>query len=474
MKKLINIKWWVLLVMPLFFLNACKKGNDLYVSPNNPLEVTPALLLTAVQVSTFNSYEGLLVKYGSVLVQQNVGVDGQALPINNYTIAENELDNQWGQLYQALYNCKEMQTKFGEENPYYSGMADVMAAMNWGILTDLWGDIPFSEALQAQANYQPKYDAQRDVMIGILAMLDAGISKLSQTSDANTFLPGRDDLVYAGDVTKWIKLAYSLKARYQNRLSKTSLYNANDVLESLSRGIQNSNDDFVSMHASGAMDRNQWNDFQNNRQRYILAASTLVDAMQERPTDLRVYAYFDTILTQGQLVGSAIDVPSANASEWGAYLAGNVLEVVLDDDGNPTSVLRDPSKSVRLVSYVEMKFIEAEVRSRQGGDAATPLNEAIRESCVTVTDGVYSGADIAVYTGATATLEKIMTEKWMALFGSLEPYNDYRKTGFPTLTVNPSGRLNVIPKRFPTPQTERVGNRNAPVPALTEAVWWAQ
>lgn len=474
MKKIINMKWWVLLIMPLFLLNACKKGDDLYVSPNNPLEVTPALLLTAVQVSTFNSYEGLLVKYGSILVQQNVGVDGQSLPINNYTIAENEFDNQWGQLYQALYNCKEIQTKFGAENPYYSGMADIMAAMNWGILTDLWGDIPFSEALQAQANYQPKYDAQKDVIEGILRMLDDGIAKLGQNSDANTFLPGRDDLVYGGDVASWIKLAYSLKARYQNRLSKTSLYNANDVLESLSKGIQSSDEDFLSLHASGGMDRNQWNDFQNNRPGYILAASTLIEAMQERPTDLRVYAYFDTILTGGQLVGSPIDAPDASASEWGAYLAGSVIDITRDANGNPTSVLRDPSKSVRLVSFTEMKFIEAEVKARQGADAATPLNAAIQESCITVTDGSYNGADIAVYTGATATLEKVMTEKWMALFGSLEPYNDYRKTGFPALTVNPSGRLNVIPKRFPTPQAERVGNRNAPVPALTEPVWWAQ
>lgn len=474
MKKIMNIKWWVLLVMPLFLLNGCKKGDNLYISPNNPLEVTPALLLTAVEVSTFNSYEGLLVKYGSVLVQQNVGVDGQALPINNYTIAENEFDNQWGQLYQALYNCKEIQTKFGAENPYYSGMADVMAAMNWGILTDLWGDVPFSEALQAQVNYQPKYDAQRDVVVGILKMLDEGIAKLGQNRDANTFLPGRDDLVYGGDAASWIKLAYSLKARYQNRLSKTSLYNANDVLESLSKGIQNSSEDFVSKHASGGMDRNQWNDFQNNRPGYILASATLIDAMQERPTDLRVYAYFDTILTRGQLEGSPVDDPSASSSEWGNYLAGDVIDIIRDDTGRAISVLRDPSKSVRLVSFTEMKFIEAEVRARQGSGAETPLNDAIRESCVTVTDGAYSGADIAVYAGATATLEKVMTEKWMALFGSLEPYNDYRKTGFPTLTVNPSGRLNVIPKRYPTPQAERVGNRNAPVPALTDPVWWAQ
>ncbi|MNL78182.1 hypothetical protein D3C87_2045120 [compost metagenome] len=67
-----------------------------------------------------------------------------------------------------------------------------------------------------------------------------------------------------------------------------------------------------------------------------------------------------------------------------------------------------------------------------------------------------------------------MYEKWIAMFGSLEPYNDYRKTGLPNLTVNPNGQLSVIPKRYPTPQAERVGNPNAPVPSLSTPVWWAQ
>lgn len=454
-------------------LSSCKRGDALYISPNQPVEVTPGLLLTAIEVSTFNSYEGNMVKNASILVQQNAGVDGQPLPINNYILAENEFDNQWGQLYQVLYNCKDLQTRYGVANPYYSGIADVMAALNWGLLTDMWGDIPFSDALQGQVNYTAKYDTQEQVIKGILTMLDDGIAKMQQPATANELLPGGDDLVFGGDVASWTKVAYSLKARYQNRLSNTSDYSASDVLASLSKGISSSSEDFVSAHGSAAIEANQWNDFQNNRANYILAALPFVDSFNLRPTDLRVYSYFDTT-NLNAVVGTPINAPVSGGSPWGDYLAGVIIRTVINSDGTKT-VFRDPSQGIRILSFTEMKFIEAEVKIRQGdATAADVLNSAIEESCFVITKGVYNGTDIATYTSANTDLSRVIYEKWLALFGSAEPYNDYRKTGFPNLTVNSNGRISVIPKRYPTPQSERVSNPNAPTPALTDKVWFAQ
>lgn len=456
MKKYIKILS-LLMVVGLISLSGCKRGDDLYISPNAPAVVTPGLLLTAIEVSTFNSYEGNLIKDASILVQQNTGIESQPLPINNYILAENEFDNQWGQLYQALYNCKKLQTDFGDANPYYSGITDVLAALNLGLLTDMWGDVPFSEALQGADNYQAKYDSQEDVMKGILTMLDNGIAKMKEAESANDLIPGTDDLAFGGDVSKWIKVAYSLKARYQNRLSNTSLYSASDVLASLANGISSSDEDLITIHGSVPTEYNQWFDFQNNRANYILASKTFVDSMSLRPTDQRLQAYFAAFDTLGTIVGSPVDEPTPDASAWGDYLAGS------------------GATGVRILSYTEMKFIEAEVKAGQSDPtAADALNEAIQESCKTVTNGDYDGADIATYTTATTDVNRIIYEKWIALFGSAEPYNDYRRTGFPAININASGRLSVIPKRYPTPQSERVSNPNAPVPALTDPVWFAQ
>ena len=455
MKKINLIKVSILAFASVIAISSCKKGESFYISPNSPATITPALQLAAIEVSTFNSYEGLMVKYPSILVQQNAGNDGQASPINDYILAENEFDNQWGQLYQVLYNCKDLNTKYGTTNPWYGGMADVLAAMNWGMLTDLWGDIPFSDALNGSANYQPKYDKQEDVIKGIINILDGAIVKLSKPEADNELLPANDDYAYAGDNAKWIKLAYSLKARYQNRLSNTGLYNPTDVLASLEKGISSSDEDFISIHGTASNEANQWYDFQNNRPFYILAAEPFVDSLMLRPTDERLYSYF-LADDSGVVVGAPIaDPTSVDASEWGSYLSAG------------------PDKGVRLVSFTEMKFIEAEVKARQNVDASSALNDAIKESCSTVTDGAYDGADIANYTASSAKLSRVIYEKWLALFGSIEPYNDYRKTGFPNLTPNPNGQLSVIPKRFPTPQAERVSNKNAPVPASTDKVWFA-
>jgi hypothetical protein len=437
-------------------LTGCKRGDDLYINPNAPAEVTPALLLTAIEVATFNSYEGNLVKNSSILIQQNAGVEGQMYILNNYILPENEYDNQWGQLYQTLYACKDLKTKYGADNPHYAGIANILAAMNWGLLTDMWGDIPYSEALQGGENYQAKYDAQEKVMTGILNMLDEAIELLDASVEENEILPGSDDLIYQGDAAAWKRVAYSLKARYLNRLSNKASYNPTEILSCIANGISSSDEDFVSIHGVTSVELNQWYDFQNNRAFYVVAGLPFVDSLKLRPTDSRLYEYFDST-GFGDVVGSPIDATTADASPWGDYLCSG------------------GDKSVRLISFTEMKFIEAEVKTRQGdATAADVLNDAIRSSCLTVTEGAYDGSDIATYTASNVNLSRVIYEKWLAMFGSAEPYNDYRRTGFPVLRPNANGRLSEIPKRYPTPQAERVSNPNAPVPSLTTPVWWAQ
>jgi len=172
-----------------------------------------------------------------------------------------------------------------------------------------------------------------------------------------------------------------------------------------------------------------------------------------RPTDVRYSYYFDTT---GGILGSPVDAVDANANGWGEYLTAS------------------PATGIRLISFVESKFIEAEVKARMNAaDADVALNDAIMASCTDVTNGVFDGSSIATYSGAIE-VSRVIYEKWLALFGSGEPYNDYRRTGFPDLTPNPDGLLNVIPKRNLTPQAERINNPNAPIPALTDPVWFAQ
>ncbi len=445
----------VLCISTLVVLQSCKKSDDYYVNPNSPTSASAATLNTSAQVSTLNAYEGDLARIASMMVQQNAGVSNQHEVYQTYNFAETVFNNSWGQLYQALITAKQIKDTYGANNPYYNGMANVIMVMNWALLTDLFGDIPFSEALQGGDNLQPKFDSQEDVYAGMLALLDEAISNFAADPDANIVFPDVDDLFYAGDIASWTKLAHSLKARYMNRLSKKGSYDPAGILSELSMGIASTGDDMIAPHGDGNA-QNQWWAFQSGRAQYVMACETYVNAYLERPTDLRLNSIF-TSDSAGVVTGSPVDAVNPNVSQWGQYLAGTA------------------ATPVPMVTFAEMKFIEAEVlMSSDPAAAATALNEAIKASCEQITAGAYDGADIADYTDADVNMEVIMTEKWLALFGQIEAYNDYRRTGYPALTPNSNGVIATIPARYKYPSDERNGNPNLPNVSITDAVWWAQ
>jgi hypothetical protein len=135
------------------------------------------------------------------------------------------------------------------------------------------------------------------------------------------------------------------------------------------------------------------------------------------------------------------------------------------------------SRNYPLVTESELYFLIAEAKERLGQDASDDLNAAIEASVDYVTDGAEDGSSIAVYTDVTATQENILTEKWKALFGQIEPYNDYRRTGIPALVPRPEAAgaaRSYIPKRFPLVQEERLYNPNITPVGLDVPVWWAQ
>src|SRR5690606_12067836 len=187
--------------------------------------------------------------------------------------------------------------------------------------------------------------------------LDDAISKLNQPEDANVLVPADDDLAFGGDVNAWVKVAWTLKARYLNRLSNKPAYDGAAILNCLANGIQSSSEDFVSVHGTASNEYNNWYDFQNNRPGYILASKPYLDSIMLRPTDVRYSYYFDTT---GGILGSPVDAVDANANGWGEYLTAS------------------PATGIRLISFVESKFIEAEVKARMNAaDADVALNDAI-------------------------------------------------------------------------------------------------
>jgi hypothetical protein len=465
------IKLSLFFAIGLGLFTSCKHGQDLFVSPNNPTKATPQTLLTAVEVGTMNTYEGDLNRTAGVLVQHGVGVNGQATSTQVYALPQQLFDNQWSQIYQTLQTSQLFKTNFAAQNPWYDGIQDILMAMNWGVCTDLWGDIPFTQALNSTVYQQPKYDSQVVVLRGILKLLDSAIMKLSNDTLSNAFTPGSDDVIFGGNRPMWVATANTLKARYLNRFSnKGASYLTDSILSCINNGIASNAGDCMAIHGSQGQESNQWYAYYNGRS-YILSCASLVDSMQSHVVgaktfmDYRVnYYYADP---SGTITGGNIDSPSSSASIWGQYLMGPI---------NFTSgVIGSSSWPTPLVTYMEALFIKAEVDFAKGNTAtaASDLNSAIAASFNKVTGAADTSGLSSAYTASNITYSRIMFEKWIAMYGQIEAYNDYRRSGYPALRpVLYQAALNIIPLRYPTPDQESNYNPYAVIQNLTTPVWF--
>jgi hypothetical protein len=441
-------------------LNACKKGDDLYVNPNAPLTATPASMLSGIEVGTFSSLESGAARIASIFMQNVSGVYGQAVQPEQYQPIESDMDNYWNTIYPTMLNCKLLGDNFGAADPNYRGIAKILMAMNLGLATDMWGDVPYSEAFKGAANLTPHYDTQKDILNDIQTLLDGAIADLANAT--NNVVPANDDFIFKGNTAAWTKVAHTLKARYLMRLSRKSNFNPSAILSELNLGIASNADNCYAVHGTNVAETNQWASFLNNRYGYVVASQTLIDSMGNM-TDPRTPYYYDTTGQGNVAVGNVLGNLNAAVSNWGPYLGG------LDNTGNTNQ-----AKNIPLVTYAEVLFLKAEAQVHLTQSAFATLNSAITASISEVTGTPFSGTLPITYTAGNTTIHTIILEKWKAMFADpVESYSDYRRTGFPLLKMNPIGLLPYIPKRLPTPEQERTTNTNAPTPALSVPVWYA-
>lgn len=459
------IKYIISLFAIMFvFTTSCEWVDpEMNNDPNNSIDVSMDLLLAPSQAGMAYTLAGYGSYFSAWFTQQMSGGEGQAADYDKYQIQNTATNRIWRNSYRGyLYDLKIMMEKADEmEAPHYKGVGQVLTAVTLGYLTDMFGNIPWSDALEP-TNIKPTYDTQEEIYAEIDRLLTEAVTNLS--ADAGLFPVGEDDLIYGGTAANWILAANSLRARYELHKSKMSGFNYQDVLDLLALGTFTSIDDDMDFTFGTAATSNApLSQMQTDRINYMIMGEHYVDAMNVTNDPRLPMVAFET--EAGGYAGGAPGAVDANAS-----LAGGPYYAPETGDG-----------TIHFISYAEVKFIEAEcLLPTDPAAAATAYNDAVKASLAKL--GVSDAAWEATYANEDATtidLETIINGKYLALFCENEVWTDWRRTGFPTLTPTPNGVITQIPRRLPYPDdeqtynTENVNAQGVPTTAaLTKRLWW--
>ncbi|MCS6999351.1 MAG: SusD/RagB family nutrient-binding outer membrane lipoprotein [Bacteroidota bacterium] len=444
-------------IMVVLILSGCERWVDtsLNTNPNNPEDVSMNLLLPMVEGALAWQHGSDPSRFASLFTQHHSGIDRQHLGFySQYALGEGDVDNYWTNIYRIMNNCTILIKKAEEQqSPHYAGVARILLAYSIGLVTDGFGDVPFSEAFKGQANIRPRFDSQEQIYTAINQLLDKALQDLDAAQ--SLFKPGTDDYFYGGDRTKWKKAAFALKARYAIHLTKrNATAAANAALAALQNAFSSNADDLVMRFGSSVTNANPLYLFDQDR------------------NDIRISPFFAGLLNRlndprRPMIGGTPKRPTDS--------------IPADDDLG--AFYASMSSPVVLLSYAEMKFIEAEARLRTGdlAGAKTAYQDAIKASMswfgVADTDVQAYLANPEVLPSGDVTLEQIMTQKYIALYTQFETWTDWRRTGYPQLTPLTGNR---IPRRFPLPQSERLFNGGNIPPGSTSAdwkftpMWWDQ
>ncbi len=419
----------------IFFVVVLILGGCFWIKPESKL-VKPNmdLLLANGEATLAKALGGFDVSITTALWTQQVeGIDGGAYNRYYYYYSTNQTNNLWSDLYAGVMkNMDSIITYSSEVNAnYYKAVALIMYALALGNTTDLFGDVPYSQAFKAQ---DPVYDPQQQIYQGIQDMLSQAIAIIDAGNPGDVKL-GNGDWIYNWDMKKWEKAAYTLKARYMMHLTKVdSNIDYQQVIQWLDKGISSLDDDM----------------------KFVFYLHQMV------PPILTYIHKYDGL---------------ANNKNFVAYLDSrrdpriNVL--------NYNGFWASQKAYFPFVQYTEALFLRSEAYWRMGDstDCKSALKQAVKaslEKYVVFDQQWYDNYCAQVDSMSFDTLiYEIGIQKYIDEMYSPEAYNDWRRLNIPILKPVTGDS---IPRRFPYSQIELQRNSNAPKWGaglnIYTPVWW--
>ena len=480
-------------------LTSCKKFLDINIDPNNIPANNPPLaqLLTSAQINLAFEGGSDLFRYSTIIVQHLSGQasqPNQTYEYGRYNITGSDANNVWGSMFSTTLSDLELIIKNSSAtSPAYSGVSRILKAYKFSQIVDAFGDVPYTEALQFDANTQPKYDGGDAIYKALLALLDQAIVDLN--APASVLIPGANSLIYPGSFsstkTNWIKLANTLKLRLLLHYSKKDpafmLAQMTTLINSAAPVFASNADNFQMAFIAAPNNTNPIHQFELSRPNYLFADNSFITLMNSksdprRPSYFTPFPYTSSPATYKGV--SPGDAPLVNYSRMHTYLRGAAsgTPVINALGGIATQQTYTGAAPIRMLTYAEYCFIRAEAALRGApGVAQTWYQAGITASMM---DAGVAASDITSYIAARGTLDgtpaqqmqKVIEEKYVALYGvSMESWTDYRRTGYPFLTPPNNAAVPgaAIPRSLFYPQSEIDLNPNAKQKASMDVrVFW--
>lgn len=449
-----------LILFAFLVLSCTKEFEEINTNPNVPTVVNPQFLLTNIIWNAANNNGIDAWNAGNYLAQLTARKDFNE--IDRWDLRSNQ--ELWDKSYLLLKDINTLIELGEKENPGYVGVAMVMRAFLASTLTDLWGDVPYSDALQGenQGNFTPVYDTQEAIYTGENGILDNLREAVKILEENIEGIPIRGDIMYNGDLDKWLRFANSLRVRYLLRIS-----NRVEVGQELQQIVDagkifrdNADNGLVPYLASAP---NQW--FVHNIRSGDFGDVRMSTTIQEILLDLddpRRTTWFrptEASIAIGQEVYNGMPNGIGPATR-GDYDFSEVSQ--------PGIIFRELPNGVDaiLMLYSELQFALAEAVQRGliNGDTKTYYETGIESNFA-----YYKVALPADYLSRPAVafsqedaLEKIITQKWLAsMLVGYEGWFNFRRTGFPALQVAVENLNNdQFPVRYIYPTTEQALNLN--------------
>ncbi len=453
-------------------LVGCKKDwLDVNEDPETTSNVDPEFLLFASQLEYSNNRTTEIGLSGSMWSQ--LWASGASASVfrnpERYIFSVFTTGNTWRTHYPNTQKNLQFAIDISEADgkPLIAAQARTMRSLIFYTTTILWGDVPYSEALDPDIN-NPKFDPQEQVLNGILGELDNAIAVFANPPSPAIIA---SDHYYSGDINSWLRFARSLKFRTLMLMVDADPSKQSDIQQMLAEGnmITSGTDALFDFYNESGHVNPNWeviNAFAGGQNLFYFASKTTVETMQKY-SDPRLDVYFD----QGPDTNIYLGVYPGDPGDYG-------LNSLLSLD-----VIR-PDAPERVFTYTEQLFLEAEAEYRFGSvvTANTKFREAITNSMlywgVAQADIDTYLAGIPVLSGAdqAAELQLIAEQSWISLIDKpIEAWTMWRRREFPELNIPTGSALGSFVRRLPYPPDELSANTNAPVtPRLDEKLWFDQ